>query len=126
MPIRTVSFNSPAELVAFANSSQEVTVAAVADGGTGYTVDDVLEVQGGVGESPALLKVTAAPGGVISTVSILNEGAYTTPPTNPVSVIGGTGNDDAEFNLTLGGSIVQADVVSVEPVARRWYLSYWV
>jgi hypothetical protein len=126
MPIRSVSFNTPAELVAFANSFQEATVAAVADGGTGYAVNDVLEVLGGVGEAPALLKVTTATGGVITAVSILKEGAYTTAPTNPVAVIGGAGNGDAEFNLTLGGAITQADVVSVEPVARRWYLSYWV
>ena len=54
-----------------------VTAAAVANGGTGYNVGDIITLPLGPVTSPPIgapvqLQVTAAPGGVISTVSVVN------------------------------------------------------
>lgn len=73
---------------------------SVSDGGSGYSVGDVLTVVGGSGSTPTQLTVTAVTAGVIDTVQISNAGSYTQSPTNPVSVTGG-GGSDAEFNLTM-------------------------
>lgn len=125
MALRSLSFDSAADLQAFAASAKEVLSAAVVVGGTLYTLNDILTVVGGVGEFVAKLKVTGVAVGVITTVSVEEEGAYTTAPTNPVSVTGGTGLG-ATFNLTLGNAALQTDILSVEIVDRRWYLLYWV
>ena len=73
----------------------------ISDGGTGYTVNDVLTVSGGTGTA-ATLTVTAVNSGVITAVSITTGGAYSVNPTNPASVTGGTGTG-AEFNLNIFG-----------------------
>jgi hypothetical protein len=70
----------------------------VNSGGTGYTVGDVLTVSGGtvLTNGPATsFVVTAAPGGVISTMAVINTGIYTTPPVTTyttLTVTGGTGS----------------------------------
>lgn len=75
----------------------------VAGGGTGYTVNDVLTISGGTSTSAAQLTVTSVSGGVITGVTFSNNGVYTVAPSNPVSVIGGTGSG-ATFTL---GFVVQ-------------------
>lgn len=77
-----------------------LTDVAVVDGGTGYTAGDVLEVVGGAGSIMAQITIDTVALGVITAVSISNAGRYTTTPSNPASVTGGTGNDDATFTLT--------------------------
>jgi len=76
----------------------------IAAGGTGYSVNDLLTVQGGVSSSPAEIKVTAVgSGGTITAFQIVQAGSlYTTEPTMPAGVTGGTGTG-ATFNLTPGG-----------------------
>ncbi len=77
------------------------TAVSVNAGGTGYTAGDTLTVTGGTGSILAELTVSTVNGsGVITGVSISNAGLYTTKPTNPVSVSGGTGSN-ATFNLTF-------------------------
>jgi hypothetical protein len=80
--------------------------------GTNYAVNDLLIVQGGTlapGSPPAQIVVLGVttiggligPNGVID-IALLESGNYTTPPTNPVSVVnapGGLGTG-AKFNLT--------------------------
>lgn len=68
-------------------------------GGTGYTADDELTVVGGTGTA-ATIKVLTVNAGVIETAEILTVGSYTVEPANAVAVTGGTGNNDATFNLT--------------------------
>lgn len=80
-------------------SDSVVRVAAVDDGGTGYTTDDVATVSGGTGTS-ATLTVTAA-AGVVTDATVTNEGDYSVRPTNPVATTG-AGNSDATFNLAFG------------------------
>lgn len=82
-------------------TNTQVATAAIANGGTGYAVDDLLTVSGGTAVTAAILKVKAVDGsGVITSVSINEEGEYTANPTNPVSVTGGTGTG-ATFTLTF-------------------------
>ncbi len=77
------------------------SVDVINSGGTGYTVGDILTVSGGTSVIPATLEVLTAPGGVIGSVRIRNAGLYTTAPSDPVSVTGGTGSS-ATFDLTFG------------------------
>ena len=78
----------------------EAVTAAVAAGGTGYTVGDTLTVVGGLGQIDTELTVSTISSGVITGVTISNAGQYTTAPSNPVSVTGGTGSA-ATFTLTF-------------------------
>ena len=91
---------------------------AIADGGTGYDVADVLTVVGGTG-TVATLRVTSESGNVIDGIEILTGGSYSVVPGNPVSVTD-TGNSDATFNLTYsvvgtGGNVskISSGLVSV-------------
>jgi len=66
--------------------------AAIVAGGAGYSVGDTLTVVGGDAAIPVELTVTTVDGGgAVTGVQVSNTGRYTTPPTNPVSVTGGTG-----------------------------------
>ncbi len=76
---------------------------AIVSGGTGYTVGDILDVTGGtvVSSLSITLEVTSVAAGVIDGIRIFNCGAYSAQPGNPVAVTGGTGANDATFNLTF-------------------------
>lgn len=128
MGMMQADFGSVDKLVHFVNNALQVTSASVAvgQGGTGYEVDDILTVQGGECCHPAVLKVTAAPGGVIAAVMVYNAGAYQNAPSNPVSVSGGHGTG-AQFNLTTAPAIAgQGFVQRILRKDARWYVEYWV
>jgi hypothetical protein len=74
---------------------------AIAGGGTGYTVGNILTVSGGtfINSAQQQIRVDAVSGGVITGISVSSFGQYTTLPTNPVSVTGGSGSG-ATFNLS--------------------------
>ena len=72
------------------NLTSAVSSASVGAGGTGYSVDDVLIVVGGVG-IPAVLVVTAATAGVVTSVSIVTPGSYSIFPNSPATVRDGSG-----------------------------------
>ena len=76
------------------------TDATVTGGGTGYTVGDVLTVQGGISSVPVELTVGTVAAGVITAVTVTNAGSYTETPANPASVTGGTGSS-ATFTVTF-------------------------
>lgn len=121
MPMREVPFSSPDDLSAFVNAAEKVTVAAVVAGGADYAVGDLLTVLGGEGNS-AVLEVAAEAGGVISSVTIKNEGAYTDIPANPVSVSGSGG---ATFNLTTASLFSgAADLKNITERDGQWWLGY--
>lgn len=92
-------WRGPISVVANTSTVKEVTAVAIAGGGSGYAVDDILTVVGGTGTA-ATLRVTSVSGGVIDGIAIETGGRYTVDPTNPVSVTGGSGAG-ATFNLTL-------------------------
>jgi hypothetical protein len=76
--------------------------ATIGNGGTGYTVGDVLTVVGGTPSSiAATFTVTSVSGGVITVAASTNFATYSVLPTNPVSVTGGTGSG-ATLNITYG------------------------
>jgi hypothetical protein len=80
--------------------------AAVAAGGSGYNVGDVLTILGGTFSSVAQLVVTSVgAGGAVTGVTIVPAGAYTTPPANParVSDVTTPAALNATFTLTFGG-----------------------
>ncbi len=124
MPLRILYFGTASNLASFVNAAQGATDAVVVAGGTGYSTDDILDVVGGTGELIARLRVTTQAGGVITAIVVEEEGAYTTAPTNPVAVVGGTGNDDATFNLTLGDAVAQIEEITNK--GGQWYLAYSV
>ncbi len=68
------------------------TVDSIAAGGTGYTVNDVLSLVGGIYSTQATVTVATVSGGVVTGVTITTAGAYTVLPTDPVSTTGGTGS----------------------------------
>ena len=79
----------------------EAVTVAVAAGGTGYTVGNTLTVVGGLGQIDTELTVSTVSGaGAVTGVTISNAGQYTTAPSNPVSVTGGSGSA-ATFTLTF-------------------------
>jgi hypothetical protein len=81
-------------------SKNRVTSALVANGGSGYRVNDVLTVSGGTFDTAATLTVTGVNrAGAITVVSVTNGGSYSVSPSNPVRVTGGQGTG-ATFNLT--------------------------
>jgi DnaT-like ssDNA binding protein len=77
----------------------EVVIAA---GGTGYAVDDILTIAGGTFGQAARILVTAAPGGVIGTVVLIDAGTYASDdlPSTPNSPAGGAGSG-ASVTLTF-------------------------
>lgn len=78
-----------------------VSAVAIAAGGTGYTVNDLLTVDGTASGSAAVIKVTAVDGaGAITAVAIDTIGDYSILPTAANFPTGGTGTD-AELTLTL-------------------------
>lgn len=98
------NFNYNKEIDGIEATVSTLTGILIANGGTGYTVSDTLTISGGTRTVAATLTVTAVNGGVITAVSIASGGVdYTVDPTNPTSVTGGTGNDDATFNTTFTG-----------------------
>lgn len=124
MPLRVLSFDTAERLATFATSGKNVTGVAIAFGGSGYTLNDILTVSTPALDS-ALLKVTSVALGVIDGVSVEKEGAYFANPTNPVTVSGGTGTG-ATFNLTLSTAMTQVDVGGINFKDGLWHLSYWV
>lgn len=72
--------------------------------GTGYTVNDVLTVSGGTSTFAAKIRVTTVGGGGDITGAVIQEGgAYTSTPSSPVSVTGGTGSS-ATFTSTFAAT----------------------
>jgi len=114
-----------------------VTAAVVANGGSGYVVGEVVTLATGPNTSPpigapAQLRVTAAPGGVISTVEVITAvddsnpplgGSYFLVQQNPVaqgsSDGGGTG---ATFNLTQGPVASQRVILTNQEFATLTYV----
>ncbi len=85
-----------------ANGCPEAAVSAtVGAGGTGYTVNDTLTVSGGTFSSAATFRVSAVSSGVVTAVTLLNHGDYTTPPSNAAATTGGTGTG-CTLNVTYG------------------------
>ena len=84
--------------------SQTVLSQTIATAGTGYSVNDVVTVVGGVyGNSPATFTVTTiGTGGTVTGLTLTSPGAYTSTPSNPVSVTDSGSGTGLTLNLTFG------------------------
>lgn len=71
--------------------SSTITAVAIAAGGAGYVVGDVLTLSGGTSTTTAQVTVTAVAAGVVSSVALTRVGVYTIFPSNAVATTGGTG-----------------------------------
>jgi hypothetical protein len=114
-----------------------VTAAAVASGGTGYNVGDIITLALGLTGvppigAPAQLLVTSAPGGVIASVSVVNVvagaasplgGSYFAVQSNPVAQGSTTGSGTgATFNLTQGPAAPQRVILTNQEFATLSYV----
>ena len=78
-------------------------MATIGNGGTGYTIGDVLTVTGGTTAEPAQqFTVATVSAGVVTSVTATRFASYSVLPTNPASTTGGTGTG-ATFNLVSWG-----------------------
>lgn len=92
--------------------SDRVATVAVNSGGTGYAVDDIIELQSGTSTSKAKFRVTAVSSGVVTGIALEGiGGAYTVDPTLTgaatlgVGPSGYAGNDDLTVNVTMTAQI---------------------
>ena len=130
-------WGTPAKFVVQIDQFMPVTGATVNSGGGGYVVGDLITLPIGPTTSPpigapAQLRVTAAPGGVISTVSIVNVisgasaplgGSYFTVQPNPVAQGTTTGvGVGATFNLTFGPQVSQRVILTNQEFAILSYV----
>ena len=78
---------------AFAQQAVSATVSAA---GSGYKVDDIIEVQGGSSRCPAKFKVLTLTGSGVATVGLFEGGGtYSTTPANPAAAQGVGSNNSA-------------------------------
>src|SRR5262249_48600988 len=76
--------------------------AVITTAGTGYQVNDVLEIQGGTfGTAAQLLVTSVSPGGGITGVTIRSTGLYTVLPPNPANVVDLTSINGTGATFTL-------------------------
>lgn len=103
-------------IIADGNAHAEASAVAIVGGGTGYTTSDVLTVTGGTSTTAMTITATTAVAGVITEAAVAEAGDYSVFPTNPVAVTGGTGNNDATFNVTWNADNVGDGAVTVTVV----------
>ena len=86
-------------------SSRTTDFVTLVGAGSGYTAQDIVTVSGGVFTTAATIRIlTVGGGGDVLTAELEDSGYYTTQPTNPASVTGGTGTG-ATFNLAFNAAI---------------------
>jgi len=83
-------------------ATQSVISAAVANGGAGYALGDIITLAGGTFTQTAVLTVTGEVGGVVQAVAVTAQGLYTAVPANPVAqgATSGAGTG-ATFNVNF-------------------------
>lgn len=115
-----------------------VTAAAVANGGSGYVVGEVITLASGPTTSPPIgapvqLQVLTAPAGVVGTVAVVNDvigestpqgGSYFAVQANPVAQGSTTGSGTgATFNLTFGAQAPQRVILTNQEFATLNYVA---
>lgn len=81
-----------------------VTAIVIANGGTGYSVNDILTSTEGTFGEALQAKVTAVSSGVVTAVEIQHAGTYTVEPSAPTSTAGG-GGSGCTLTLTFGDQV---------------------
>lgn len=128
---------NPVKFAVQTDQFRPVTAAAVAAGGTGHAVGDVLTLASGATDeapigAPVKLRVTAVSGGAITSVSVETQvidanpalgGSYFRVQTNPVAQGSTTGSGTgATFNLTQGAAAPQRVILTNQPNALLIYV----
>lgn len=99
------------KLVAAATGQSLQTVDSIADGGTGYSVGDILTLVGGTGTVAAQVEVLTVAAGVVATTRRVNDGVYTVPPSDPVATTGGAGTCTLNCTFASNGWTALVDEV---------------
>jgi len=109
----TISFSGGGGNGAVASvASLKINNISIGSGGSGYKVNNSLNLSGGSYKTRAVFKVTSISGsnsGPVTGVSVTNPGNYTSLPANPVSVSGGNGTG-AKF--ILGWTIISLSLTN--------------
>ena len=92
-----------------AGAAQSATVAV---GGTSYVVGNILTLSGGTGHTASTFRVATVSSGVVTAVTLVNAGSFSTAPGNPVSTTGGAGTG-CTLTVTFGGTSAEREVVLV-------------
>lgn len=101
---------------ALTTTSIALNKVTIASGGTGYAVNDVLTISGGTGTS-ATVKVLTVNAGVITSVQIVNSGAYSVAPSGTNSPTGGTGSSASLTIKFAAFDVATAGTLKVTPAA---------
>ncbi len=81
-------------------TDQRITSARIEDPGSGYALNDTITLLGGNYTTQAIIRVTSVDTGEITGVEIVEAGAYTVVPSNPVVQSSTSGSGvDAQFTL---------------------------
>lgn len=78
-----------------------VASAAVAAGGSGYVVDEILTVSGGTAGQPARARVATISGGAVATIEMLDVGTYTVEPSSPAATTASASGTGCTLTLTF-------------------------
>jgi hypothetical protein len=104
----------------------QISQALVVNAGVGYSMNDILTIQGGQYVTPAKLKVTGVSVlGAITQIDIVEPGVYVVAPTHPVlGITGGTGIQ-ATVSVRWTGTqlmFVQAPGIPTSPRPNIWVI----
>lgn len=84
--------------------------AAVANGGSGYVLNDTIILSGGAALRNTVLQVTGVSSGAITSVVSIDDGLYSTVPSNPVAQGSTSGSGvGATFNMTWSNALLFSD-----------------
>ena len=97
-PINTPLINYFFYKAPFVSSSFVLTTLTVQNGGSGYSVGDIIVTAGGTFTSPVTLKVTTVSSGAVTGVTITNNGKYTVTPTTFTQAYSSGSGTGATFN----------------------------
>lgn len=100
---QTVEGTGVADSTVIQNYGNEVVLSqTIVSGGTGYAVNDVVTVLGGVFNEAASYTVTTVSSGVVTALSLISRGQYTSQPLNSVSTKTTGKGSGLTLNLTFG------------------------
>ncbi len=104
-----------------------VVAATLNDGGSGYSVSDVLSVAGGTGTA-ATITVDTVSSGEITAFTLTTNGTYTVAPTTTTgNAVAGGGGSGALFDIDLDGTVGRKQVIAQGPgsgsddITVGWY-----